>query len=146
MSFRHSQTERVCRRQIQSWWEWQKVLQMGRKHCGKRRNCSLRAISPFPTVFSKDLYWRHVKPGPVWERVKHLYFTSIEKQVLSTYTYLSRFCFLGPTPVLGPNMWVNKNPQVNTSSQESNLGHYGCETEVLPHYHGHHWNIVVKWS
>ena len=28
---------------------------------GKRRNCSLRAISPFPTVFSKDLYCRHVK-------------------------------------------------------------------------------------
>ena len=25
----------------------------GRTHCGKRRNCSLRAISPFPTVFSK---------------------------------------------------------------------------------------------
>ena len=40
----------------------QRVLQMGRKHCGKRRNCSLRAISPFPTVFSKkDLYCRHVK-------------------------------------------------------------------------------------
>ena len=34
---------------------------MGRKHCGKRRNCSLRAISPFPTVFSKDLYCRHIK-------------------------------------------------------------------------------------
>ena len=31
---------------------------MGRKHCGKRRNCSLRAISPFPTVFSKDLKTR----------------------------------------------------------------------------------------
>ena len=28
---------------------------------GKRRNCSLRAISPFPTVFSKDLYCRHIK-------------------------------------------------------------------------------------
>ena len=27
---------------------------MGRKHCGKMRNGSLRAISPFPTVFSKD--------------------------------------------------------------------------------------------
>ena len=27
---------------------------MGRKHCGKRRNCSLRAISPFPTVVLKD--------------------------------------------------------------------------------------------
>ena len=24
-----------------------------RKHCGKRRNCSLRAISSFPTMFSK---------------------------------------------------------------------------------------------
>ena len=31
------------------------------KHCGKRRNCSSRAISPFSTVFSKDLYCRHVK-------------------------------------------------------------------------------------
>ena len=27
----------------------------------KRRNCSLRAISPFPTVFSKDLFCGHVK-------------------------------------------------------------------------------------
>ena len=26
---------------------------MGRKHCGKRRNCSLRAISPFPSVFER---------------------------------------------------------------------------------------------
>ena len=33
----------------------------GRKHCEKRRNCSLRAISPFLSVFSKDLYCRHVK-------------------------------------------------------------------------------------
>ena len=28
---------------------------------GKVRNCSLRAISPFPTVFSKDSPSRHVK-------------------------------------------------------------------------------------
>ena len=28
---------------------------------GKSRNCSLQANSPFPTVFSQDLYWRHVK-------------------------------------------------------------------------------------
>ena len=34
---------------------------MGRKHCGKRRNCSSRAISPFPTVFSKGLFPRSVK-------------------------------------------------------------------------------------
>ena len=34
---------------------------MGRKHCGKRRNCSLRAISPFSTVFSKGLFPRGIK-------------------------------------------------------------------------------------
>ena len=38
-----------------------KLSKTGRKHCGKRRNCSLRAISPFPTVFSKGLYCRHIK-------------------------------------------------------------------------------------
>ena len=31
---------------------------MGRKHYRKRRNCSLRAISPFPTVFSKGMFPR----------------------------------------------------------------------------------------
>ena len=35
----------------------------------KRRNCSSRAIPPFPTVFSKNLYCRHVKSSVVWERV-----------------------------------------------------------------------------
>ena len=33
----------------------------GRKHGGKRRNCSLLAILLFPPVFSRDLYYRHVK-------------------------------------------------------------------------------------
>ena len=60
-NFRLFQTERVCRRQFQTWQKWRKVLQMSGKHCGKRRNCSLRAISPFRTVFSKGLYCRHVK-------------------------------------------------------------------------------------
>ena len=57
-NFRLFQTERVCRRQFQIWQKWQKVIQTGRKHCGKRRNCSLQAISPFPTVFSKGLFPR----------------------------------------------------------------------------------------
>ena len=39
----------------------QKGLYTGKKNCGKSRNCSFRAISPFPTVFSKGLYCRHVK-------------------------------------------------------------------------------------
>ena len=59
--FRLFETERIRRRQFQIQWKWQKVLHMGRKHCGKRRNCSLRAISPFLTVFSKGLHCRHVK-------------------------------------------------------------------------------------
>ena len=62
-NFRLVQTERVCRRQFQIWRKWQKVIQMGRKYCGTRRNCSLQAISPFPTVFSKGLIvWEWVKP------------------------------------------------------------------------------------
>ena len=59
--FRLPQTGRVCRGQFWIWWKWQKVLQTGRKHCGKRKNCSLRGISLFPSVFSKSLDCRHVK-------------------------------------------------------------------------------------
>ena len=32
-NFRLFQTERVCRRQFQIWWQWQKMCQTGRKHC-----------------------------------------------------------------------------------------------------------------
>ena len=60
-NFRLFQTERVCRRQFQIWRKWQKVIQTGRKQCGKRRNCSLRAISPFSKVFSKGLFPRGIK-------------------------------------------------------------------------------------
>ena len=55
-NFKLFQTERLCRRQFKIWRKWKKVMQTGRKHCGKRRNRSLRAISPFPTVFSKGLF------------------------------------------------------------------------------------------
>ena len=33
----------------------------GGNHFGKRRKCSVSAIYPFPSMFSKDLYRRHVK-------------------------------------------------------------------------------------
>ena len=52
---------------------------MGRKHCGKRRTCLLRAISPFPTVFSKDLYRRHVKSRACLGKVKVLTTLSLGK-------------------------------------------------------------------
>ena len=67
-----------------------------------------------------------------------IYFTSIDEQVLTTYTNLSRFCCLGTTPVFAPNVWANENPKVDTSSRESNSGHYDCEADALPHDHGHH--------
>ena len=60
-NFRLFQTERVCRQQFQIWRKWKKLIQTGRKHCGKRRNCLLRAIFPFLTVFSKGLFPRRVK-------------------------------------------------------------------------------------
>ena len=52
--YRLSQIERVWRRQFYFFYE------NGRKF-SKREPCSLRAISPLPKVFSKDLYCRHVK-------------------------------------------------------------------------------------
>ena len=43
--------------------KWQKVFQKGRKHFfGKMRNCSVQAISRFPTLFSKDLPLYHTIP------------------------------------------------------------------------------------
>ena len=33
--------------------KWGTIIWLSRKYCGKRRNCSLRAISSFPTMFSK---------------------------------------------------------------------------------------------
>ena len=61
---------------------------MGRKHCGKRKNCWLWAISPFSTVFSKDLWYRQVKPRACLERVK---------PGMSIYMYFDYLCYL-----LGP--------------------------------------------
>ena len=60
-NFGFFQTDRVCRQQFQIRRKWQQDIQTRRKHCGMRRNCSLRTISPFLTVFSKVLFPRGVK-------------------------------------------------------------------------------------
>ena len=50
-----------------------------RKHCGKRRNCSSRAISPFPTAFStrwitfclfRQILNCHLQTFLVWKSLK----------------------------------------------------------------------------
>ena len=47
---------------------------MGGKRCGKRRNCSLQAMSPFPTVFLKRLVPQtRKKQGLVWDWVNIFY-------------------------------------------------------------------------
>ena len=46
------------------WTNGDTVIWLSWKHCGKRRNCSLRAISPFPTMFSKAVCCWCVKGGP----------------------------------------------------------------------------------
>ena len=45
-------------------------FRMGRKHGGKRRKCWFLAFSPFPT-FSKVVFFRSLKVGIVWYRVKN---------------------------------------------------------------------------
>ena len=49
---------RVCRQQFENDKKFSKWVE---NTVGKRRNCSLRAISPFPSVFSKDFCCKHVK-------------------------------------------------------------------------------------
>ena len=48
---------------------------------GKGEICLLRTISPFPTVFSKDFYYRHVKTraclgkgynNPTWKHFENI--------------------------------------------------------------------------
>ena len=62
-NFRLFQTERVCRRQFQIWRKWKKVIQTDRKHCGKRRNCSLRKAC-FPGVSKGAIVWEWVNSLP----------------------------------------------------------------------------------
>ena len=60
-NFRVSKIERFWRRQFEVWRKWWTVPQQSRKPCGKWRNCLVGAISSFPTLFSKDLYCKHIK-------------------------------------------------------------------------------------
>ena len=65
----------------------------------KRRTSLLKATSPFPAVFSKDLYW---KQELVWERVNHTIprsnnpgtenFNSFNKQKIFKPVKIESFC------------------------------------------------------
>ena len=58
-NFRLFQTERVCRRQFQIWRKWKKVIQTGRKHCGKRRKLLVTSNFSFSnSVFKRLVFQR----------------------------------------------------------------------------------------
>ena len=61
---------------------------------------SLNAKSPEVSEWISELF-----------KFEHIYFTSIQKQILTTYTNLSRFCFLGTTQVLAPNVCAKEKSQ-----------------------------------
>ena len=60
-NFRSFQTEKFADDNVKFDEHGREFSKWVEKYYGKRRNCLLQAISPFPTVFSKDLYYKHVK-------------------------------------------------------------------------------------
>ena len=79
-NFRLFQTERVCRWQFQIWRKWKKVIQTGRKHCGK----SYEQFLLLTQCFQKACFPWASKGVIVWKWVN----------TLLTY---SHFCF-NPLP------------------------------------------------
>ena len=96
-----------------------KSSKRGRKHCGKKRNCSLRAISPFPAVFSKDLYCRHVKTracmGKGLPHLKSSAFTL-------TLSQMTNFRFFQTGRVAEDNFKFNENGGRLSKRVENSVG------------------------
>ena len=56
------QTERVCRRKFQIWRKWQKAIQTGRKHCGKKEKLLVTSNFSFShSVFKRLVSQRRQK-------------------------------------------------------------------------------------
>ena len=60
-NFRLVQIETNCRQHFKVHLKWKINTIKARKHCEKRRNCLLQAISPFLTRFSTAIYLEYVK-------------------------------------------------------------------------------------
>ena len=93
-NFRLFQTKKVCRQQFQIWRKWQKVIQTGRKHCGKRRNCHYEQFLLFPQCFQKVCFPGASKGVIVWEWFKPpfsafltLFFTLLRTEIIKWVTF-----------------------------------------------------------
>ena len=119
------QSERVPRRQFQIWWKWQKVLQTGRKHCGKRINCSLQAIYPFPSVFERLVLQTRKNQGLFGKGLRkwnlmsnHLFFLII------FYLLWSECCiwkFLSLINYISLQSYKSRTPHIHRLETRSNL-------------------------
>ena len=98
-NFRLFQTERVCRQQLQIWRKWQKVIQMGRKHCGKGGIARYEQFLPFPQCFQKACFPGASKGVIVWEWVKFpvicTCFQFVKSKILSCGKWL-----INPFPIM----------------------------------------------
>ena len=120
------QTERVCRRQFPNWWKWQKIFPTCRKHCGKRRNCSLRAISPFLTVFKRlvlqtrknqGLFGKGLNSEKLWTnniRCKKS-FLCVEQWLQERKTHFKKVAIISNRKILtGAFNWIVRSSSVLT--------------------------------
>ena len=112
-NFRLFQSERICRGQFQIWRKRKKVIQTGRKHCGKRRNCLLWAISPFPTVFSKLLIPRGIKRchfvGMCWYSIALTQWFRVMKLLTFIWRYVNLDSFCGEGRARSPGTSVKSD-------------------------------------
>ena len=69
-NFRLFHAVRVCR-QFQVYWKWHKAVKTGKTHCGKRRNCSLREMFPFPSVFKRRVLQTRKNQGLFGKGLSH---------------------------------------------------------------------------
>ena len=93
-NFRLSKTQRL-HTTILYWWKWWKILQKGRKYCGKRRNCSLREFSTFPSVFKRLVLQTCKNKGLFWRGLMKLQTVSTLLSLLCPWflTWVVKFCF-----------------------------------------------------
>ena len=99
---------------------------MGRKHCGKRRNCSLRAISPFPSVFKRLVSQGHQKASLSGNGLNHLQrstFSCYEQFLLFPQCF-QKACFPGASKGVIVWEWVKSSSKINLQFTHSLIYHF----------------------
>ena len=77
-------------------------LGKGRKHSGKIRKCWSLAFSPFPTMFSKVLFFEVIYSCDCMGQNKISIVHPLTNKFLQLVPFCSWFCFLGTIPVVPP--------------------------------------------